>query len=80
MESAQSMLRRVEPLLREEYPHMPVDIRREVVGSLPYYAGMAEAYSLLLGELYTPEMRLELWVSVMHGLVRELLSRSVVAN
>ena len=59
MESASSMLRLVEPILDREYPHVPADIRRDVLADLPYEAGRSEAWLLFLKHSYTTEVRLE---------------------
>ena len=80
MESATSMLERIEPVLQREYPHAPSAIREQVLGWLSYEAGRSEAYFLLLKDAYTTEMRVDLWTSVMRVMMRQALAGIAETN
>jgi hypothetical protein len=74
------MLRRIEPMLDEEFPLLPGSMRGDILADLPFRAGEAEACFVHAKHLLTPETRVTLWSVAMRTLVKEIMARVVEVN
>lgn len=80
METATEMRRRTEEVLDAEFPLVSGYIRNDVLGDLPFLAGMQEAQYVFAKHLLTPDVRLRIWTDIMRTEINNRVRAAVVIN